>query len=83
MVDGNQMRLTWPAGKGCFVVESSNAISGGQWETVGIRPVQDLQMMVIDLPIRKDGMRFFRVRNWRCLGQAVFFNPRLREGSET
>ena len=57
------MRLTWPAGKGLFVVESSNAIGGGSWKAVEIRPVQVSQMMVIDLPMGKDGMRFFRVRN--------------------
>ena len=63
VIEGNQMRLTWPAGKGRFVVESSNAIGGGSWKAVEIRHVQVSQMMVIDLPMGKDGMRFFRVRN--------------------
>ena len=57
------MRLTWPAGKGRFVVEASNRIGGNSWATVEIRPVQVSQMMVVDLPLERDGMRFYRIRN--------------------
>jgi len=63
VIEGNQMRLMWPAGKGRFVVESSDRIGGGTWKTVEIRPIQVSQMMVIDLPLGRDGMQFFRVRN--------------------
>ena len=57
------MRLTWPAGKGRFVVESSDSIGNAEWMAVEIRPVQVSQMMVVDLRIGETGMRFFRVRN--------------------
>ncbi|MBC8243617.1 MAG: fibronectin type III domain-containing protein [Verrucomicrobia bacterium] len=63
VIAGDKMRLIWPAGKGRFVVESSDSIGSAEWLTVDIRPVQVSQMMVADLPIAGAGMRFFRVRN--------------------
>ena len=63
VIAGGQMRLTWPAGKGRFVVESSGSIGNAEWLAVDIRPVQVSQMMVVDLPIAASGMQFFRVRN--------------------
>ena len=60
---GGKMRLTWPAGKGRFVVESSDSIGNAEWMAVEIRPVQVSQVMVVDLSIAEAGMRFFRVRN--------------------
>ena len=63
VIPGGKMRLTWPAGRGRFVVESTESIAGSSWATVDIRPVQISQVMVADLPIRETGMRFFRVRN--------------------
>ena len=63
VIPGSKMRLTWPAGKGRFVVESTENLAISTWATVDIRPVQVSQMMVIDLPIGEHGMRFFRVRN--------------------
>ena len=60
---GGKMRLTWPAGKGRFVEESSDSIGDAKWLAVDIRPVQVSQVMVVDLPIGENGMRFFRVRN--------------------
>ena len=57
------MRLTWPAGKGGFVVESSDSIGNAEWLAVNIRPIQVSQMMVADLPVATSGMQFFRVRN--------------------
>ena len=57
------MRLTWPAGRGRFVVESSDQIGGGAWKAVEIRPIQVSQMMMVDLPLGREGMRFFRIRN--------------------
>ena len=63
VIPGGKMRLTWPAGRGRFVVESTESIAGSSWATVDIRPVQISQVMVADLPIGETGMRFFRVRN--------------------
>ena len=63
VIPGGIMRLTWPAGRGRFVVESTESIAGSSWATVDIRPVQISQVMVADLPIGETGMRFFRVRN--------------------
>ncbi len=63
VIPGGKMRLTWPAGRGRFVVESTESIAGSSWATVDIRPVQVSQMMLVDLPIGETGMRFFRVRN--------------------
>ncbi len=63
VIAGNQMRLTWPAGRGRFVVESSDQIGGGAWKAVEIRPIQVSQMMMVDLPLGREGMRFFRIRN--------------------
>ncbi len=63
VTSGDKMRLTWPAGKGRFVVESSDSIGDMEWLAVDIRPVQVSQVMVVDLPIGENGMRFFRVRN--------------------
>ena len=63
VIPGDKMRLTWPAGKGRFVVESSDSIGNAEWLPVEICPVQVSQMMVVDLPIGETGMRFFRVRN--------------------
>jgi len=63
VIGGDRMRLTWPAGKGRFVVEASDRVGGNSWVTVEIRPVQVSQMMVVDLPLERDGMRFYRVRN--------------------
>jgi hypothetical protein len=63
LIPGAKLRLTWPAGKGRFVVESTGNLAGSTWATVDTRPVQVSQMMVIDLPIGENGMRFFRVRN--------------------
>lgn len=63
VIPGGKMRLTWPAGRGRFVVESTESIVGSSWATVDIRPVQISQVMVADLPIGETGMRFFRVRN--------------------
>lgn len=63
VIPGSKMRLTWPAGKGRFVVESADSIGGSAWTAVDIRPVQVSQMMLVDLPIGESGMRFFRVRN--------------------
>ena len=63
LIPGAKLRLTWPAGKGRFVVESTESIAGSSWATVDIRPVQISQVMVADLPIGETGMRFFRVRN--------------------
>ena len=60
---GGKMRLTWPAGRGRFAVESTESIAGSSWATVDIRLVQISKVMVADLPIRETGMRFFRVRN--------------------
>ena len=63
VIPGGKMRLTWPAGRGRFVVESTESIAGSSWATVDIRPVQISQVMLVDLPIGETGMRFFRVRN--------------------
>jgi len=63
VIPGDKMRLTWPAGKGRFVVESSDSIGNAEWMAVEIRPVQVSQVMVVDLSIAEAGMRFFRVRN--------------------
>ncbi len=63
VIPGDKMRLTWPAGKGRFVVESSDSIGNAEWLAVEIRPLQVSQVMVVDLPIGETGMRFFRVRN--------------------
>ncbi|MEO1863018.1 MAG: fibronectin type III domain-containing protein, partial [Verrucomicrobiia bacterium] len=63
VIPGGKMRLTWPAGRGRFVVESTESIAGSSWATVDIRPVQISKVMVADLPIGETGMRFFRVRN--------------------
>ncbi|MBT5620393.1 MAG: fibronectin type III domain-containing protein, partial [Verrucomicrobia bacterium] len=63
VIPGSKMRLTWPAGKGRFVVESADSIGDSVWTAIDIRPVQVSQMMLVDLPIGETGMRFFRVRN--------------------
>jgi len=68
IVSGNKMRLSWPVSNEQYVLESmdslNNSKDNSKWKPTWTVVFRTKDKWVLDIPIKKTGMKFFRVRKF-------------------